>query len=283
MAVAATLSREKLLSTARSLPAAPQVLSELGELLQDVNTGLDEIADLLKRDAALAARIIRISNSSAMGGGSRVAAVEEAVNRVGFAEVYRLVGMATTSRLADRDLNYYLIEAEPLRHHMMYCALACEALAKRCGLEAREAYTAGLMRTLGMMVLDRAARERIPLSEAYDHTKTDGYAAWEGTLFGICNTEVAALILNEWKFPPEAISMVRDHYLLREADYENRQACLLNLACLLTQKATLGLTGEPAYLRLNPKKLEALGLSEDDLEEVSGQVSAAYARIKEEL
>ena len=52
MAIVANLAREKLLTTARSLPAAPQVLSELGELLQDVNTGLEEISSLLKRDAA---------------------------------------------------------------------------------------------------------------------------------------------------------------------------------------------------------------------------------------
>lgn len=283
MAIVAALAREKLLVTARSLPAAPQVLSQLGELLQDVNTGLDEIADLLKRDAALAARIIRISNSSAMGSGSRIGAIEEAVNRVGFSEVYRLVGLATTSRLADRDLNYYRIEAEPLRHHMMYCALAAEHLAMRCGLDARNAYTAGLMRTLGMMVLDRAARERIPITEAYDHTKAPGYATWEGGIFGICNTEVAALILSEWKFPTDMISMVRDHYLLREADYSNTLGCLLNVAVWLTQLARLGLTGEPQYIELTEKKLLSLGLSEQDVRDIGTQVDEAYARIKESI
>ena len=269
--------------TARSLPAAPQVLSELGELLQDVNTGLEEIADLLKRDAALAARIIRISNSSAMGGGNRIGAIEEAVNRVGFSEVYRLVGLATTSRLADRDLNYYRIEAEPLRHHMMYSAIAAEALANRCGLDARNAYTAGLMRSLGMMVLDRAARERIPISEAYDHKKIEGYAAWEGSIFGICNTEVAALILSEWKFPTEMISMVRDHYLTREADYSNTLACLLNVACWITLQGRLGLTGEPSYLELTPKKLQAIGLSEEEVRQIASQVAEDFAKIREQI
>ena len=78
----ALFAREKLIATARSLPAAPQVLTELGQLLQDINVELDQIADLLKRDAALAARIIRISNSTVFGGSGRIAAIEEAVNRV---------------------------------------------------------------------------------------------------------------------------------------------------------------------------------------------------------
>lgn len=283
MAIVAALNREKLLTTARTLPAAPQVLSELGELLQDVNTSLDEISDLLKRDAALTARIIRISNSSAMGGGNRIGAVEEAVNRVGFSEVYRLVGMATTSRLADRDLNYYHVGAEQLRHHMMYTAIAAEALAQRCGMDARNAYTGGLMRPLGMMVIDRIARERMPISEAYDHNKHNGYAAWEGNIFGISNCEVAAMILSEWKFPAEQLTAIREHYLLREADYGNNVAVLLNLASWMTLQATLGLTGEPTYFELTPRKLEVVGLSEEELRDIAGQVQTQFNKLKEAL
>ena len=281
MAIVAALNREKILTTARTLPAAPQVLSELGELLQDVNTGLDEIAELLKRDAALAARIIRISNSSALGSGVRIGAIEEAVNRVGFGEVYRLVGLATTSRLADRDLNYYRVQAETLRQHIMYSALAAEALAKRCGLDARIAYTAALMRTLGMMVIDRIARERLPLNEAYDHNQYPvGYGAWEGSIFGICNTEVAALILAEWKFPMEIVSSVRDHYLLRQEDYENPSAVLLNLASYLTLLSTRGLTGEPGYWELKPQKLETLRITEDELLGIKQEVDVHFDKIK---
>jgi HD-like signal output (HDOD) protein len=280
MSLAAALNREKLLITARTLPAAPQVLSELGELLQDVNTSLDEISSLLKRDAALAARIIRISNSSAMGSGVRIGAIEEAVNRVGFGEVYRLVGLATTSRLADRDLNYYKIGAETLRHHMMHTAIAAEALADRIGLDARMAYTSGLMRTLGMMVIDRIARERLSVDDAYDHTKHAGYAKWEGAVFGISNGDVSGIILTEWKFPADIVASVREHYLLRDKDYENINAVLLNLSGWLTQQSCLALTGEPEYWELNEKKLQAIGLSEEELRELHVDVKAKYEKIK---
>ncbi len=283
MAFIAALAREKLLITARTLPAAPQILAELGELLQDVNASLNQISDLLKRDAALAARIIRISNSSALGGGSRIGDVEDAVNRVGFGEVYRLVGLATTSRLADRALNYYLIEAEPLREHMLHTALACEALAKHVGMNDRTAYTAGLMRTLGMMVLDRVARERLPISEAFNHKTFNGYAAWEGNVFSLSNCEVASLILGEWKFQVEIVSAVREHYLSRESDYANRFACLVNVAGWMTQQARHGLVGELSYWTLTPKKLEALGCSEEHLCEIGNEVEVEFERLRKSL
>lgn len=283
MAFIASLPREKLLITARTLPAAPQVLAELGELLQNVNTGLEQISDLLKRDAALAARIIRISNSSALGGGSRIGDVAEAVNRVGFGEVYRLVGLATTSRLADRALSYYGVEAEALREHMLFTALACEALAKDLGLDARSSYTAGLLRTLGMMVLDRVARERLPASEVFNPAQYPGFATWEGNVFSLSNCEVAALILGEWKFPVEIVGAVREHYLLREIDYNNRMAVVLNIAGWMTKQAGQSLSGEDSYWTLTPKKLEALSCTEAQLKAIIDEVKQDFDRLRQSL
>ena len=104
-----TLTRDTILEHARSLPAAPQVMAGLSELLQDINTDLEQIADQVRVDPALTARVIRISNSPVFGGGARIGSVDEAVNRVGFGEVIRLVGVATVAGMVDRALSCYKI------------------------------------------------------------------------------------------------------------------------------------------------------------------------------
>jgi HD-like signal output (HDOD) protein len=279
MAAAPALAREKLLTTARLLPAAPQVLAQLGELLQDVNTNLDEITALLKRDAALVARIIRISNSAFFSRG-RIGSIEEAVKRVGYGEIYRLVGVATTSRLVDRALVYYRVDPGPLRENMMYTALACEALAPECGLDSRRAYTAGLLRALGMLVLDRVAREFLPLENAYDHHRYGGYGSWEGQVFSLGSCEVAALILGDWHFPTDIVDAVRENHLLRDADYGNRFACLLNVAGWLATQEQLGLPGELAYWDPAPRKFERLGLSEEKMRPIGEHVRHEFARLR---
>src|SRR3954469_18290936 len=134
-AVSTPFSREKLLQVARSLPADLSVLSALGEMLQDINSELDEIAALLRRDVALAARIVRISNSPMFGGGGQIASIEEAVNRVGFGEILKLVGTATAARFSERALEHYDISAVKLRDNMLYTAFACEALARVSGFD----------------------------------------------------------------------------------------------------------------------------------------------------
>ncbi len=284
MAATSVLTREKLFEIARTLPAAPRVLASLGDLLQDPNVGLDEVANLIKRDAALAARIIRMSNSVVYGGkgGLRIGAIEEAVNRVGFSEVYRLVGMITSDRLAERSLNFYGIGPETMREHMMFTALAAEMLADECNLDPRNAYTSGLLRPLGMLVLDRVA-ERLTACEPYEHGKYGAYLAWEGVMFGLANSEVACMVLTDWRFPADIVGAIREHYLTSSADYENKLAVLLNLAGRIVSDAGHTLPGDRRFWELTVKKMEALGSDEEGYRRASNRAGEMFERLRASL
>lgn len=262
-AIGTPLSRDKLLEIARSLPADLEVLSTLGEILQDVNADLEEVADLLRRDLALAARIVRISNSPLFGG--RVSSVEEAVNRVGFGEVLRLVGTATTSRFADRSLVHYGISALQLRDNMLYTAFACEELARLLDADTRIAYTAGLLRPIGFMILDRAAKGRIPERESFEPRRWGNYRIWEGSFLGIGHTEVAGLVLDEWNFPTELGAAMRAQYLNAPSDVAQPLAVLLNIGGALAGAAGHAFEGETDHWLLAPGKLESARLTQEAL------------------
>lgn len=255
------LSREKILEIARSLPPAPRVFADLDGLLRDPNAALDRIAALIKRDAALVAHILRVSNSVAFGGEQKTGSVEDAVARVGFQEIFRIVGEVASARLAERALKYYGVEAEALREHMLRTGFVCESLATQCGFDARSAYTAGLMRPLGLLVTDRLA-DAYPEIEAYHPARDSDYMAWEGRIFGTASCEVAALVLAEWSFPAEIVEGVRNQYLLRSDDLAHRLACLLNLASGVVAEDGHGLLGETKHWGNSLWKLDAVGLTE---------------------
>ncbi|MBI5382232.1 MAG: sigma-70 family RNA polymerase sigma factor [Opitutae bacterium] len=277
MAATSALTRTRIFEIARSLPPGPRILAGLGKLLQDEKTDVEEVATLIKRDAALAAHIIRISNSVYYHGSAEahIGDIEEAVNRVGLREVYRLVGLVTSSQLVDRPLLYYSVKVEPLRDHMVYTALACEALAAIAGIDGRNAYTAGLMRTLGILVLDRVAMLLEPV-EPFRPEVFGGFIPWEGRVFCLSNCEVAAMILQEWRFPPEIVEAVREHYVTRDEDHNNRLACLLNLAGGIVAAAGHGLPGEAAYWESTPRKLAALGLTAKQIAQAAERTRAAF-------
>lgn len=276
------IARENILEIARSLPPGPRVFSELDRLLRDPNQSLDEIATLIKSDATLAAHLIRVSNSVSFGGEQRTGSIEEAVGRVGFDEIFRLVGELAVARLADRELKHYGIDAEALRGHMLRTAFVCEQLASECGLDPRAAYTAGLMRPLGFLVLDRVA-DRYAQTDDFHPTRDGDYLAWEGRLFGVASSEVAAMVLGEWSFPPPIIEAVRNQYLLRSDDLAHRLACLANLASGLVADDGHGLLGEARFWGPTPWKLDAVGLSEAQFHSAAARARAAFGGFERRL
>lgn len=274
--------RERILEIAGTLPPAPRVFAELHELLRDANSGLDEIAGLIKRDSTLAGHVIRISNSAVYGGEQPTGSVEDSVARVGFREVFRVVGEVAIARLADRPLESYGIDTDQLRGHMLHTAFVCEHLAMECGIDPRSAYTAGLMRPLGILVLDRLAGQygNIP---PYHPIHDSDYLAWEGRAFGLSSCEVAGMVLREWAFPNEIVEAVQFQYLLRSEDLNHRFACLLNLASGLVADDGHGLLGETTHWSGAVWKLDTLGLTETRYQAAATRAREAYAAFMRRL
>lgn len=264
------------------MPAAPQVLSELAELLEDINTDTDEVSTLIERDGPLAAGVLRISNSAFFGAGG-VGSIQGAVNRVGFSEVHRLVGCATTSALADRALSFYNVEAEALREHMICTALAAETLAAATGANSRHAYTAGLLRPIGMMVLDRLARSQLSLADAFDVGRDGNFAAWEQKTLHFRNSAVTAVVLSEWKFAADVVDAVRGHCMTPDPIRPTRGAALLNLACWVTDQLGAGLRGERELWEPTAEKCELAGITEENLRNQVDEVAGIFDRMESTL
>jgi len=275
--LATSFPRETLLHVVKTLPAAPQVLARLGRMLLDLNADLSDITALLRCDAALTTRIIRIANSAAYNIGAPYATLEQALARVGFSEVYRITGMAAVAQVGDQNLALYGITGVQLRENSLLTALMMEALAEPAGLDPRVAYTAGLLRSTGKVALDRLTRD-----PAYNgaYTAAHGWplAKWERDFTGINNCEAAAFILNEWRFPATTIMCIGDHYLPNASS--TALAHLLNLAAGAADGAGHTLPGESSYWELADEKFAAAGVTAAQLEEATGSALAQFERTR---
>lgn len=271
-----SLSRERILEIARTLPADIRVLSQLTELLQNVDSDLDEIAELLRRDVTLAAKIVRISNSPLFGRGRSIATTEEAVKCVGFGQILKLVGSATAARLSENTLQCYDISAKLLRDNMLYGALAAEALARPAGIDPRIAYSTGLLRSVGLMVLDRVGRGDSASAPLFAPSRWPDYLTWEKRVFGISSCEVTALLLEEWNFPPEMGAAIRNHYVTEPGEQENALGVLINVANGMARFVCRSFQGEENLWTITPEKLAVVGLTEADFEPAIVKTEASF-------
>jgi HD-like signal output (HDOD) protein len=261
--IASPVPRATLLHVVKTMPSAPQILARIGHLMLSMDAELTDITELLKRDAALTARVIRISNSAAYNTGSPFASLEDALARIGLTEVYRLTGFAAIAQISDQSLTRYGVSGVQLRENSLLTALVMEALARPAGVDPRAAYTAGLLRSVGKIALDRLTRDR-----AYGEGGNirGPLADWETGFIGLNNCEAAAIILEEWRFPEATITAIRDHYFSCTGQ---SLAALLNLAAGAAELSGHGLPGEGAYWPLASEKFSAAGVSEAQLHEAT--------------
>ena len=258
------------------MPAAPRVFSQLDKILREGRSSLDEICLLIRTDAALTAHLLRVGNSVVFAGRKRVGSVEAAVSRVGLQELYRVVGFVAGTQMAEQTLTYYGLSAPRLREHMVRTAFVSEQLATECGLDPRMAYTAGLLRSIGLFVCNQLAAQYDSVA-AYRPGEDHDYLTWEGRIFGIGNCDVAALVLEEWKFPEEIVEGVRNHYRPEVEKNNQRLACLLNLASGLVAKEGHGLPGENSYWPKTQDKIDALGLSDRRFQSAGAKAKESFA------
>jgi HD-like signal output (HDOD) protein len=259
-----SLNHSTLISLGNKLAPAMATFSRLRLLLQDPETDLNEVTKLIRLDPALTFHVVRLSNSVIFGLREPVDCLDVAVGRVGLSEVFRLVGLAAARHVCQRDLLTYQLAASRLWENAVATAAAAEMLAERAGREAGLAYSAGLLRMIGRVVIDGAATGELYPGEA----EWPVLSEWEKRTFGITSAEVTTELLTHWHFPAELIEAVQHHFEpLSDPHRSNASACLLNLACGVVARFGLDLPGETGDWEYSEAKLTLAGVVEADLAE----------------
>src|SRR4051812_48858162 len=172
---------------------APRILSRALGLLRDMQSDLTTVAALVSSDPALAADIIRCSNSAFYNSGFTVETVEQAVAKIGFRETVRLLNLAVARIAAGRELRGYGISADDFWAESLFSGLFLQALAEATGrADADEAYTVGLLRFIGRLAINHCVE---PLGEDFFWVGNESIAQWEKDTVGFQQAQAGALLL----------------------------------------------------------------------------------------
>ncbi len=260
------LSPSDLKKAADGLPPSPQVFGKLGKMLRDPFTGLNDITDLVNTDSSLTAQVLRLSNSALYGRSAPIDTLDEAINRIGFRELFKLVGMAAVSEVFSDRNHTYGIDGSLLWENSLCCGLAMEVFAQEVGQDEQEAYTLGLLRSFGKLVIDICSANR---KDAIGYSIEDGpnLLDWEEAQFGTTNPQVAGFLLSTWNFPAETIDAIQIQYTPKGPKGQSQNAAMLNLSCSVAEDLGKALPGECAYWGSSEACLQQLGLKPSHLEE----------------
>jgi HD-like signal output (HDOD) protein len=156
--------------------------------------------------------------------------------------------------------------------------LVAEGLARQTGLDSRLAYTAGLLRCIGQLLLDRAGRDSLSSTETFPESGGMKLVNWERQVFGKTHHEVATLVLRQWGFPEAVVKAVG--YDRSSAGPAVPLAENLYLAECIVKAAGYGLQGEDTEWGVPHEVLVAAGVSMDDVIQVRENALIALAALQ---
>ncbi|MFT3869875.1 MAG: HDOD domain-containing protein [Nibricoccus sp.] len=275
-----TAIKERVLRLARKLPTSPHIFGRLGMLLGNMDADVEDIVKLASVDAGLTARVIRMSNSVFFRGDTAVSTLGEAIGRVGFREVHKIVGVAMTDQVFQSGLPVYNLTAAQMWENSVVTALAMTKLAAASAEDEGMAYTVGLLRPVGKLILDTLLQIEQPGVQCPETANFD-LPSWERAWAGITSNDVGAMILEEWRMPESMHHAVRGHY--KPDDAAGRMGALLHLACWVTREMGKGFNAENKQWDVSEDVLVRAGIAAEAVQNCVPETQEALEELKTQL
>ena len=270
------ISLEQIVEGIVNLPPTPRILPKLQKLLRDPDSSIHDIISLVKVDAPMTAQIVRLSNSAYYNSGDPVQSLEEAVNRLGFREVYRVTSVAAAHQVMGEALPLYNMgKGELLEGSVSTAILMVEIGSRARRLDLDAAYTTGLLHSIGKVVINQYfLKHGLELYGNVGGETVD--VMWERRLLGFDNAAAGAAILEKWKFPDEILVPVKCQLEPLKAPVHQSWACQLAVARLVapTLRTKDGTAPKLEGITIDKEVLECAGLDQERLLEAVADASA---------
>ena len=206
------LSFEHIVRQIQELPSLPVVVLELLSSMDQDDTDVHVLAQKIELDQALAAKTLRIANSSFYGMQSKVTSIPQAVSVLGFHSIRTVVtACALTSSFAPAAGGF---DFQAFWRHSLATAIAARLLAPHLGVNPETAFTAGLLHDLGTLVLVTRFPAEHVLVRSYRQAHDCQMAEAELAVIGIDHAQVGSALAAYWKSPEAIQQAVADHYAI---------------------------------------------------------------------
>lgn len=257
------MTLEHILQKVRQLPSLSLVLKEVLHSFDNENVDVQTLIGKISRDQGLVARILRVANSAFYGHPNRVGSIGEAVVVLGFHNIRSLVMAAGIINQfpSAKDKAFDRIQ---FWRHAIGAAVCAKVLAARLGQDQEEAFTAGLLHDIGVLVLDAYFHTYFERVLAYCAANDCALADAEFVVLGLSHAAIGFEVARQWKFPPSIQYAIRDHHQ-PDDDAPAALTDLVHLANVLCHALEIGNSGCDLVPPLSEGAWKRLGLAWDEM------------------
>ncbi len=242
------------------LPALPSLYIEVVEKLKDPEVSLEDVGEIIGRDIAMTAKILKLVNSAFFGLRRQISSPVEAANYLGLDTVKGLVLSLHAFAHFDADsLGGLALEA--VWNHSMLTAVCCNLIASYEGFKGRmkdDSFVAGMLHDTGRLIM--ASNNPEKYQQAIQKSVEIGIAAAEDEVFEVNHADLGGYLFALWGLPNSIVDAVEFHHEpSKSGQTEVSTLTLVHAAnAIVTRQHEEVAT--PGSIRVDEAYLDSLGL-----------------------
>ncbi len=222
-----TISNDRVLSAVGRIgrvPSIPRLYRELTAVLASSTSSNEQIADVLEQDPGMCGKLLQMVNSAFFGQPRRVSDVSQAVALLGTQMLRNLVLNTEVFDVFPARSDTFSIDK--LQRHIALTARIAAQLEPRAPW-AQEAYTAGLLHDIGILVIASYLPDDFKeIVERSDRESTSMHVI-EADVIGVTHAEIGGYLLGLWGLQHSTVEAVAYHHTpeqLRNRSFDCAQA-----------------------------------------------------------
>ena len=271
---------EKMIEGIERLEPLPASIRKLIAVVDREDTTIHQVADIVQNDPAVTSNVLRVANSGALGGRTRIDSLHAAVVRLGMNGLLdvalggQLESMVTSAPLYDLD-------EDELWLHAVAAAVAVQRLRAECKDVAipPSASVAALVHDIGKLVMARFCDGSTAELLEYCEQHNVPFVVAERKLYCCDHAEVGGAIARAWEFPEPIVTAIECHHRIPVEEPTPLLDAVM-LANLATKCAGVGLGAEGLNLQADYGALKRLGLGFDAFCRVCADTATEAAQLR---
>jgi len=266
-----------ILLNVRRLPTLSPVALMLMQSLNEDEPDVGRISRIISDDPPTTSMILKLANSAMYGARRTILTVQDAVIRLGFKEIHKLVIDISMIKYLSA-LPEGVLDSVDFWEHSIGVAFCMEEIQDMTNLlenNGSHAHVVGLLHDIGRLITATHMPEvHQQFSENSGEINTgENIIVWEKEIIGLDHAQIGAAVLECWGLPMEIVNGVRFHHQPDISPKPQRKTSyLVCLADSICRKLKLGSVGEGLIGEIKESLWNILGISSDIADEVIARV-----------
>lgn len=245
-----------------SLPTTSPVVRKLLGIIDSQTLSLSEIGDIIAKDQAITARLLKMVNSPVYGFPGRISSVSQALILLGLNIVKGMLLGISVFEIMEKTMM-------GLWKHSLCVAIAARTIAAKRGLNApEEVMVSALIHDIGKVALNIKFPEQYNSALLLSEKKGIMIRDSEEDIFGISHTDAGLWLAQKWNFPRTLLEPIAYHHNPDIAKNAAIQTAIVHMSDIIVRGRGIGFSGDYIVPVVNPGVWKELSLSDNDIKDV---------------